>query len=1055
MKLLKVAVALLMVFSIALPATSGKISGYVRDAESGEPLMGANVVIEGTILGAATNQEGYYVILNVPPGDFTVIANYIGYAPYQVKDLRVYIDLTTELNFPMRSQAIQTDAVMVIAEMPVVKKDVSGSQMNVNADEIEVLPATSVSEVLGMKAGITSSLGIRGSGADQVLFMVDGVTQRDNRNNTPIQSVPLSAVQEVSVQTGGMGAEYSNVRSGVVNVVAKEGPKDYYSATLSLRVSPPAYKNFGVSPYSPESYWLRPFLDDEACWFGIQSSGWDAYTIQQFEGNQFDGWNRVSAASVADADPDNDLTAAASQRVFEWQHRKDGYIHNPDYNIDLGFGGPVPLIGKGLGNLRFYASYFRNQNMYVIPLSTEGIYNTSGMLKLTSDISKKTKLSVTGNYSTVLGTSSGGTGFFSTSGGIASALDRRGFTVPWRIFTYEYFSQLKTVTNSLSAKVTHMIDAASFFEVTANRVQRNYYKGYGQLRDYSAIYEIFPGYFLDEAPVGWSYDYNNGIDGMALGGPFATARDSSKVVSYDVKANYRTQINQNNQIKAGLSFTYDDLYIFMRGINPLPDGQYLTEFTRKPYRFSGYLEDKLEFEGLITNLGIVADYINPNSEWYKPQGIYDGSFFGTFNPEWVNMDSVPAEYKEQAASQVCISPRVGISHPISETSKLYFNYGHYYQLPVAEDMYQIDFQTSTSQVNYFGNPSLKLARTISYEIGYDKSILNTYLVHLSAYYKDVSDQQDYTRYINSDGKVGYYLLTNNSFEDIRGFEVELNKQSGRWLAGNVNFEYRVNSYGYFGTKYYYENPTEQAAYEASNPVETKPLPQPRAKAFIDLHTPYDFGMALGGVKPLADWHFSLNSAWTSGAWFTWNPNIKETPSGGAIKYNVRWTDSYAFDLKISKSFELTRNIQVKLFADINNLFDRKQFSQEAFYDKYDYHDYMYSLHLPASQGDDLGYGNIPGSDKPGMMRADDVDFVSIVNLSSYSGTLQEGVLYYRAADGDYLSYNGSELVTAENSYVQDVLDNKAYINMPNLTSLIYLNPRDIYFGVNLSFDLGK
>jgi len=1049
MKLLKGLLAIIMLFSVAFAQTSGKIMGTVTD-ENGNPLPGANVIIEGTVYGAAANEEGFYVILNVPPDIYTVSASYVGFARLSQSGVRVEIDLTTEVDFSMKPQAFQGETVTVVAKMPVVKKDVSGSQLSMSSEEIEILPATSVGEVLGLKAGISSDLSIRGSGSDQVLFMVDGIAQRDSRNNSPVQTIPLSAVQEVSVQTGGMSAEFSNVRSGIVNVVAKEGPKDHYTATVSYKMSPPDYKHFGVSPYSADSYWLRPYLDDEVCWQGMAASDWDYWTKLQYEGNQFEGWNAVSGRSFSDNDPSTDLTAAAAQRLFKWERRKDGFIRDSDYNIDLGFGGPVPFVSKSLGDLRFYASFFQNQNMYLIPLSTPGLTNTSALLKVTSDISNKTKLSMTYNYGNMKGTSRGGTNFFSSAYNIANSLDRIGFTLPWRVFTYEYFSQMEVVTNNLSAKVTHMLDADTYFDVTLSRNQRDYTKGYGQLRDTTFTYEIFPGYFVNEAPVGYSFEYENGISGMATGGPFAAARDSSQIVTWNLRGSYRTQLNRNNQLKAGFDFTYDDLYIFLRGVNPLPDGNYRTEFSRAPFRLSAYVEDKLEFEGLVINAGLVGDYIQPNGDWYTPTSVYDGNFFAAFPEEWVEIDNVPDSLKIKADAQFTLSPRLGISHPISENSKLFFNYGHYYQLPMAEDMFQIDYQKFTNQVNYFGNPSMDLARTVSYELGYEQSFFDNYLLHISAYYKDVKDQQDYTRYINSQGNVNYYRLTNNSFEDIRGFEIELTKRTGRWLAGNINYEYRVNSYGYFGYKYYYENPSEQREYEKQNPQETKPLPRPRAKSYIDLHTPYDFHPAI------ADWHFVLISSWTSGAWFTWNPRLVENQRGAVIRNNVRWKDSWGFDLKISKSFSIGNNMSVKFFADVNNLFNLKQFSGVSFYDRYDYEYYMYSLHLSADQGDDLAYGNIPGDDRPGSMRAVGAAFQPMKNLDYTSaGSLQEGVIYYRPSDGEYLEFNGTTLIEADNDYVQKVLDDKAYIDMPNLTSLIALNPRNIFFGLNVSFDLGK
>ncbi|MDZ7272265.1 MAG: TonB-dependent receptor, partial [candidate division KSB1 bacterium] len=334
---------LLAAYGLVFAGTTGKIAGVVTDAETGQPLPAVNVVIEGTTMGAATALDGHYVILNVPPGVYTLRASMMGYATVTVTDVRVKIDLTTTQDFKLAPQTLLGQEVVVVAERPVVQVDVAASQKNVTASEITALPVTKVTDAIGLQAGVTSGLGIRGSGSDQAIFMVDGVVLRDERDNRPITGVPLSAVREVSVQVGGFSAEYTNVRSGVVNVVTREGDPKGYSGTLTFKIRPPGPKHFGISPYDRNSYWLRPYLDDAVCWTGTKNGAWDAYTQRQYP--EFDGWNKVSALTLQDDDPSNDLTPQGAQQVFLWEHRKQGDIKDPDYLFDAGFGGPVPFIG--------------------------------------------------------------------------------------------------------------------------------------------------------------------------------------------------------------------------------------------------------------------------------------------------------------------------------------------------------------------------------------------------------------------------------------------------------------------------------------------------------------------------------------------------------------------------------------------------------------------------------------------------------------------------------------------------------------------------------------
>lgn len=1040
--------AFLIVFIVTLFAgTTGKISGRITDQKSGTPLAGVNVILEGTTIGAATDSEGYYSILNIPPGYYTVKASMIGYTTYTIRDVRVEIDLTTELDIQMRTEVLEGEVVEVVAEKKVIRKDVAASQLSITSDEILTLPVADITDVLGLKAGITSSLQIRGAGADQTMFMVDGIVMRDERTNSPMSTLPMSAMQEVSVQTGGFGAEYSNVRSGVINVVTREGKKDAYGGSFTLRHSPPSEKHFGKSAYDPNSFYLRPFLDEEVCWTGVQNGAWDSYTQRQYY--PFDGWNSISQQTLQDDDPSNDLTPAAAKQLFLWQYRKNGEIDLPDQTIDFGFGGPVPVISGMLGDLRFFLSHRSHQDMYVMQMATEGVYDQNTMLKLTSDVSSSLKLTFLGMYGEKEATSmsrSGGTAIFETPYEIASEVDRVGFTIPWRIYGDIYYSPTTRYYNTESLILNKVMDAGSFFKLQLKRSENIYRTGPKALRDTSRIYEIFPGYFVDEAPEGfWPYNLASVEGGLSLGGAVSTARDSSKYTTYTARLDYTNQINFRHQLKAGLEFVMDQYNLEFGMVNLfLPEGNTWTSFERSPFRISGYIEDKIEFEGLVATIGLVPEYINSNGKWYDVD-TYDRTFFGGGYDE-----SLETHYKKKKVkSQFYLSPRVGISHPITETSKLYFNYGHYRQMPFAERLYRMQ-RSYINQVDYIGNPSLELARTVSYELGFDQSVADMYLIRLSGYYKDVKNQQDWTQFHSSDGKVSYYLLTNNSYEDIRGAEIEVTKMYGDWITGMMNFEYRVNSYGNFGYSNYYENPSEQRTWviNSYNPYQTKPLPVPRFKSYIDFHTPRDFGPKVLNQRILADWHLNVIARWTAGSWMTWNPNSMKD-----IRYNLQYTSSKGLDLKISKTFKYDR-LSVKVFADVNNALNIKNWSGKAFYNVYDYYDYMYSLHLPQSQYEKLGYQGVPGNDKPGVYRDEGVEFQPIESISDHRALTNpsERAIYYNYNTKEYLKLIDGEWTEVSKSTLDEILETKAYIDMPNQTYYTFLNPRNIFFGMTISFD---
>ena len=130
------------------------------------------------------------------------------------------------------------DEVTVIAERPVVQRDVSANVANFNAEEVENMPVSGVDEVIDLQAGIEPGLRVRGGGLNEVAFMVDGMSTAVGRDQQPFTNVSFTSVSEVQVQTGGFNAEYGNARSGIINVVTKDPPRDRYTADVLLRYAP-------------------------------------------------------------------------------------------------------------------------------------------------------------------------------------------------------------------------------------------------------------------------------------------------------------------------------------------------------------------------------------------------------------------------------------------------------------------------------------------------------------------------------------------------------------------------------------------------------------------------------------------------------------------------------------------------------------------------------------------------------------------------------------------------------------------------------------------------
>lgn len=1001
--------------SVLLKAgTTGKIAGKVTDAENGQPLPGVNVIIEGTSMGAATNADGSYAILNVPPGNYNIRFSMVGYEKTIVTGVRVEIDLTSIVNAQLSTSAVTVGEVVVTARHPVVIKDVSNSVINIQTQNIETLPVQTLAEVLYLQAGIeqgSSGIIVRGGSSNQTVYMVDGFRLNDERSNIPYAAVSLASAKDIQVQTGGFNAEYGNVRSGIVNVITKDGDRNKYSATLNVNYAPPQQKHFGLSPYDPNSYFNRPFTDPAVCWTGTKNGAWDLNTQESYP--TFQGWNAVALKTLQDNNPSNDLTPLGAKKLWEWQRRRTGDINKPDYTIDAGFGGPVPIIGQQLGDLRFYVSYFAERDMFVIPLSRDSYTDSHVELKLNSNITPDIKLTLMGIYGEDNSVSpyewtTAPTGYLMRSQSeVASLLTTTdGMNA---LYMPDRYSPSSVYRNVFGITLTHVLSPTTFYDISIQRNESRYNTFQTATRDTSKIYQPLPGYYVDESPFGyWGYSTGS-IDGvMSMGGWMNLGRDKSVNSTTSLLFSITSQFDKYNQLKGGFQFYYNDYDINSGTYSPS-----MSTWTRNlqyhifPYRLGVYAQDKLEFQGFIANLGVRLDYSNPNTDYLNLDAYNNLFSAGAGNQIEQNAP------KQKANSEMYISPRLGISHPITENSKLYFNYGHFVSEPSSSYRFLIQ-QEANGQVDYMGNPNMSFEKTIAYELGYEQNIYNTVLLHLAAYYKDVTNQPGWILYQSINTSVNYRRAASNNYADIRGFELTLSKVSGGWFRGFINYTYDVVTSGYFDVTQYYQDINKQRAYLLLNPQQSRPVPQPYARANVEFVTPDNFGPEFMGANPLGGWSLSILANWQAGAHATYNPN--NVPG---ISNNVQWVDYYGVDMRLAKDFRGTiPGVNFQLYIDITNVFNFKFLNMAGFVDSYDYQDYLTSLCFPWETGDQNGNDKI-GDYRPGNVAYD---------------PLQPNP-------------NNDPAITAANNKRKET---KAYINMPNDDSMAFLNPRHISFGIRVN-----
>ena len=178
---------------------TGKVVGVITDEKTGNPLIGCNIILQGTSLGAATDLDGAYIILNIPPGTYTVKTLMIGYASSNITNVIVRSDLTTTIDVSMKEETIEGEEVTVVAERPLITKDLTASTAIVDGDMIDQLPVTEISEVLELQAGFVQGH-LRGGRSGEVAFWIDGVPMTDVFDGGTIVDVNKNTVSECSIK---------------------------------------------------------------------------------------------------------------------------------------------------------------------------------------------------------------------------------------------------------------------------------------------------------------------------------------------------------------------------------------------------------------------------------------------------------------------------------------------------------------------------------------------------------------------------------------------------------------------------------------------------------------------------------------------------------------------------------------------------------------------------------------------------------------------------------------------------------------------------------------
>lgn len=942
-----------VVFSAPLVfAANGKITGTVRDADTKEAIPGANVVVVGTTLGGGADEQGRYFILNIPPGTYTVQASAVGFAKLQVEGVTVTLDQIQELNINLRSEALQLGDVVISAERRVVDKNRTSTKTTITTDEIQKLPTLSVVDLLNMTPGAFKGF-VRGGQITETKTIVEGVDitnqlyefAADNTNQGIIRSsasvvrsnsnsqlstntnLNFSGVEQFSLNTGAAGAENPSATAGTINYSLKEG-NGPLSGSFQARVS-----QFG----------------------GLRYAGPDVYNL---DGTYFADQNTTNIRLGSERHQRDSLVAghftiptslinnlgADSIRFGKYVYTPGRYINNkkPLLDIEASIGGNIAEDWRFFLTGRFYDShgYFPNERNREADISLKTSYNLTNSIKLT--------------------------GF--------GVVDDKGKLFGWKNSNYadqtRYFLEGTPRNDGLdwvgSLKLTHVLNPSTFYEVQASQTYHNYRAGYtdGNGDGYSALNE--DGNFIEMstpaeidkyiskagADLGKFFRIGDEAGPSQINTPMGIGNtqvyisrpqfyyENSLAIARTVKADLTSQADYHHQLKAGFQFRFHEISKMMRvsmlGSDVTDTRARLMEdaYHFYPTEMSGYASDRMEFSGLVINLGLRVDRYDPKAPDYR--NYYNPAYADTI---LIDGQRLRANVAARSGSNVnpywFVSPRIGVSHPISETAALYYSYSRQAIPPPFSRLYA-SFRTvfgAITSIPGFVSLSQDLTKSSNYEIGAQWEFLPGKLgLNFTAYMRDVENFSYQQLAMNlPTGQVGWWF--NTQYADARG--VELSVQAARQsyfdlinVSGRLSYAYTYIK----GSSWTGNDPTQPTLFNAADSAKfSNKLPfgdfayynkvqndivgsQSTLTGGYDRTHRVSYALALEFPEDII---LSSRGTFQSGFFY---PILYPNDARVAGRLLAKAPANKMVDMRLEKGFKLS-GVRFALFAEVKNLFN--------------------------------------------------------------------------------------------------------------------------------------
>jgi hypothetical protein len=735
-------------------AQSGRISGNVTEKKSGEEIPGVSVFIMQNERGASTDTDGNYSISNVKTGKYSLRFTFVGYSPVVVNNVEVFTGQTTEINVQMRDGIIESDELIIVAERPIVQRDRTSSVSYISSESIQELPVIDVSDLVKFQPGVvtTSSGGFsfRGGRTREVAYVIDGIPVQDvySQSGGNTINIELESVQELQVLTGTFDAEVGGAQSGVVNLTTKDPSRRWEFSGLAR--------------------------------IGGFFAGDDDIFI---DGNNFDPTDT------------KDFTFTASGPLIKKNDRL-GFFISSRYEDRIGHLNGIRRFtiddGVTFDAFRFwYRNRFSPDDARLIPMDNpvnpdgDPILDSEGnALQLWSGDGAVVPMSWSENFTInpkLLWRVTSRTRV--TASSILNFQEGQGFNESKRFAPDgRRISNTDSYTNILSVR-------QSF----SNNLFLNVRGSYKFLKQESAAFDDFN----DERHTFFSETDPN--TGFFLGGT-ENGRSIFREDQIIASADLSWQINFSNEIKTGFQFRsnrfvtdsndigwvrednpgelannvrpqnasefefFDEYLDAVRSIKlrKIERADFTTEVTRieqTPIELALYGQNKLELgNNIVVKTGARFEYYDTGAKTIR-NTRQQSEIIGR-EDNLVSAD--PKSY---------LSPRVGISFPISEKGAFRVAYGHFTQMPAYSQMFQnpVNAGTNFGQLSgrVIGNPDLKPERTIKYEMGLQHELMPAMGVDINLFYSNVRNLLGREILSTSDG-VEYFRTVNRDFGLIKG-----------------------------------------------------------------------------------------------------------------------------------------------------------------------------------------------------------------------------------------------------------------------------------------------